>query len=132
MRNSYPRAACFTSIPGIGFISLEMRLCAGFNSYSLSYCMYATHILPYCDKRKQLLEIIFLANDQHVSVMYIDINAISLCLDLNIFQYNECFCSKLGLEVEHAKTNLKRSVSQIWVICHLLPFVRVRQNNGHS
>ena len=66
-----------------------------------------------------------------MSVMYIDINAISLCLNLNIFQLDECFCSKLGLEVEHAKSILKSSLSQIWVICHLLPFVRLGQNNVH-
>ena len=58
--------------------------------------------------------------------MYIDIiNAISLCFDLDIFQQDECFCPKLGMEVEYAKSNLK--TSQIWVICHLLPFVRVGQ-----
>ena len=59
--------------------------------------------------------------------MYIDINAISLCLDLNIFQQDECFCSKFRLEVEHTKSNLTTSLSHIWVICHLLPFVRVGQ-----
>ena len=69
----------------------------------------------------------FLVNEQNVSVMYIDINAISLYLDLNIFQQDECFCSKLGMEVEYAKSNLKTSLSQIWVICQLLPFVRVGQ-----
>ena len=63
--------------------------------------------------------------------MYIDINAISY-LDLNIFHQNECFCSKLGMEVEHAKPNLKTSLSQIWVICHLLPFVRVWQHSSSS
>ena len=55
--------------------------------------------------------------------MYIAINAISLCLDFNIFQQDECCCSKLRVEVEHAKSNLKTSLSQIWEICHLLPFV---------
>ena len=63
-----------------------------------------------------------------MSVTYIDINAISLYLDLNIFQQDECFCSKLGMEVEHAKSNLETSLSQIWVIYHLLPFVRVGQH----
>ena len=62
--------------------------------------------------------------------MYIDINAISLCLDLNVFQQDECFCTKLGLEGECAKSNLKTSLSQIWVICHLLPFVRVGQSRN--
>ena len=36
--------------------------------------------LPYSDKRKQLLKMKFLVNEQNVSVMYIDINAISLYL----------------------------------------------------
>ena len=36
----------------------------------------------------------FLVNEQNV--MYIDIN-----------QQDECFCLKLGLEVEHAKSNVK-------------------------
>ena len=49
----------------------------------------------------------FLINEQNVFVMYIDINAISWCRDLSIFKQDECFCSKLGLEVEHAKSNLK-------------------------
>ena len=81
---------------------------------------YAT--LPYSDKRKQLLKMTFLVNEQNVCVMYIDINVILLCLDLNIFQQEGCFYSKLGLEVEHAKSNLKTSLSQIWVIvtCFLL------------
>ena len=61
----------------------------------------------------------FLINEQNVSVVYIDINAVSLCLDLNIFQQDECFCSKLGLEVEYAKSNVKISLSQIWMICQL-------------
>ena len=53
-------------------------------------------ILPYSVKRKQLLEVKFLVNEQNVSVMYIDINPISF-LDITIFQQDECFCSKLGL-----------------------------------
>ena len=85
-------------------------------------------ILPYSDKRKQLLKMTFLVNEQNVSVMYIDIIAISLYLDWNIYQQDECFCSKLGMEEEYAKSNLKTSLSLIWVICELLPFVRVGQN----
>ena len=84
-------------------------------------------LLNYSDKKKQLLKMKFLVNEQNVSVMYIDIDAISLGLDLKIFQQDECFCSKFGLKVEHATSNLKTSLSQIWVICHLLPFVRVGQ-----
>ena len=74
-------------------------------------------ILPYSDKRKQLLKITFLVNEQNVSVLYIDI----------MISQDECFCLKLRLEVEHAKSNLKTSLSQIWVVCHLLPFVRIGQ-----
>ena len=48
-------------------------------------------ILLYSDKRKQLLKMTFLVNEQNVSVMYIDINAITLCLDLNIFQLGWVF-----------------------------------------
>ena len=66
-----------------------------------------------------------LVNEQNVPVMYIDIDAISFYLDLNIFQQDECFCSKLGMEVEYAKSNLQTSLSQIWMICQMLPFVRV-------
>ena len=83
-------------------------------------------ILPYSEKRKQLLKMTFLINEQNVSVVYIvhiDINAISLCLDLNIFQQDQAFCSKFGLEVEQWLTPIwKTSRFQIWVLCHLLPF----------
>ena len=33
-------------------------------------------VLPYSDKRKQLLKMTFLINEQNVSAMYIDIHAI--------------------------------------------------------
>ena len=64
----------------------------------------------------------FLINEQNVSAMYIDINAI-LYLDLNIFQQDEYFCSRLGMEIEHAKSNLKTCFFRT-----LLPIVRVGQN----
>ena len=48
-----------------------------------------------------------LVNEQNVSVLYVDINAISLYFDLNIFQQDEYFCSKLGMEEEYAKSNLE-------------------------
>ena len=83
-----------------------------------------TTFLPYSDKREKLLKITFLVNEQNVSVMYIDINVI---LTLDIFQQDECFCSKLGMEVEYAESNLRTSHSQIWEICQVLPFVRVGQ-----
>ena len=67
-----------------------------------------------------------------MSAMYSDFNAISFCFHLNIFQQDECFCSKLRMEVEHTKFNLKTSLSQILVICHLLPFVRVGQTTPQS
>ena len=41
--------------------------------------------------------------------MYIYINAISGCLDLNISQQDECFCSKLGIQVEYAKSKSKNT-----------------------
>ena len=82
-----------------------------------------THKNLYSDKRKQLLKMKFLVNEQNVSVMCIDITEILWYLILNIFQQDECFCSKLGMEVEYAKSNLKTALSQIWVICDLLPFV---------
>ena len=47
----------------------------------------------------------FPVNEQNVSVMCIDINALSLYLDLNIFQQDECSCSKLGMDVEYAKSS---------------------------
>ena len=74
------------------------------------------------------MKITFLVIEQNVSVICIDINAISLFLDLNIFQQDECFCSKLRMEVENAKSNFKTSLSQIWVNRHLLPFLRVGHN----
>ena len=42
-----------------------------------------------------------LVNEQNVFVMNIDLNAISLYLDLNIFQQDECFYSKLRMDVEY-------------------------------
>ena len=51
----------------------------------------------------------FPVNEQNVSVMRIDINALSLSLDLNIFQQDECSCSKIGMEVEYAKSSKKKN-----------------------
>ena len=93
---------------------------------------YSTPCCRNSDKRKQLMKMKFLVNEPNVSVMYIDINAISLYFDLNIFQQDECFCSKLGMDIEYPKSNLKTSLSQIWVICQLLPFVRVGQSGAPS
>ena len=50
------------------------------------------------------MKIKFLVNEQNVSAICIYIIAISLYLDLNIFQQDECFCSKLWMEVEYAKS----------------------------
>ena len=55
----------------------------------------------------------FSVNEQNVSVMRIDINALSLSLDLNIFQQDECSCSKLGMEVEYAKSSKKNTFSNL-------------------
>ena len=93
--------------------------------------VYLNHTAIYYDKRKQLLKMKFLVNEQNVSAMFIDINAI-LYLDLNIFQQDECFCSKLEIEVhvhvEYAESIMKTLLSQIWVLCRLLPFVSVGQH----
>ena len=99
-----------------------------FSKYTFGQNIHVYITLPYSDKRKQLFKMTFPVNEQNVSVVYIDINAISLYLDLNISQQDECFCFKLGMGVEYAKSSLKTSLSQIWVICRLLPFVRVGQN----
>ena len=61
-----------------------------------SNLLFATAI--YCRtmaKGSNSLKMKFLVNEQNVSV----INAISGCLDLDIFQQDECFCSKLGIQV---------------------------------
>ena len=42
----------------------------------------------------------------------------------SVSQQGECFCSKLGLEGDDAKLNRKTAITQIQVICHLLPFVK--------
>ena len=34
---------------------------------------------------------------------------------------------KIGIELEHAKYDLKTSITQIWMSCHLLPFAKVGQ-----
>ena len=51
--------------------------------------------------------------------------------ECNIFQQDECFCEKRGLEVAHAikvPKKKKKNFFQIRLICQLLPFVRVGQN----
>ena len=48
-------------------------------------------------------------------------------LDLNISQKDESFCSKLGLEVEDAKFIWKALITRLWMICHILPYVKVGQ-----
>ena len=96
------------------------------NLYFLVFKLF-NYILPYSDKRKQLLKMTFLINEQNASDMYIDINY-HYVLDFNIFQQDEFFCSKLGMEVEqYANSNIKTSLSQIWEIFDWLPFVRVGQ-----
>ena len=49
-------------------------------------------------------------------VMYTDMTDIN-AYHYIFFQQDECFCSKLGMEVEYAKSNRKTSLSLIWVIC---------------
>ena len=67
-------------------------------------------------QKEATLENYISCNEQNTSVVYIDINVISfmsLGLGLNIFQQVECFCSKLWLEVERAKSNLRTSLKNI-------------------
>ena len=40
------------------------------------------------------------------------------------FLQDECFCMKFGLEEELI---IKTSITQFWMVCHLLPFAKVRQ-----
>ena len=71
----------------------------------------------------------FPVNEQNVSVMRIDINALSLSLDLNIFQQDECSCSKLGMEVELLDKSLAQSRSNRYLLvlaANMLLFCTVR------
>ena len=95
------------------------------NSYD--YLSKSYHcLLPYNVKRKQLLKMIFLVNEQDVSVIYIGINAeYHYILILNIFQQDDCFCSSQNpMEGEYALCNLKsiifvRHLGQIISDCFL-------------
>ena len=89
-------------------------------------------IMPYFGKRKQVIKVIFLVNEQIclsftlTSMQYHDL------FDLNIFQLDECFCSKLGLEIEHAKTVQSKNIDISDLDdCHLLPFVKVGKPSVH-
>ena len=86
-------------------------------------------ILPYFDKRKQLLKMSFLVNLWAKCVCHLHWHQCNLSLWLKYFSAG-CFCSKLDLEVEPAKSNLKTSISQIVMICHLLAFVRIGQHKA--
>ena len=48
-----------------------------YHKWSIQIVYIYVCILPYSDKRKQLLKMTFLVNEQNLSFMYIDINAIS-------------------------------------------------------
>ena len=63
--------------------------------------LFVKCILPYSDKRKQLLKN-DISRKWAKCVVYMDINTISLYIDLNIFQQDEWFLYKLGMEVEYA------------------------------
>ena len=56
--------------------------CAVYEGDLRVYIYSKSFACPTLTKRKQLLKIIFLVNEQNVSVMYLDINAISLCPEL--------------------------------------------------
>ena len=94
-------------------------------------------ILPYSDKRKQLLKVTFLVNEQNLFVMIVHWHYRCNIIILWLQYLSGVWVSllpKIGVEVERANCNLKTSLShsQIWVICHLLPSVRVGQYNISS
>ena len=41
-------------------------------------------------------------------------------------------CIKFGLEEEYSRQNMKTSITQIWMVCHLLPFAKVGQHSTHE
>ena len=69
----------------------------------------------------------FPVNEQNVSVMRIDINALSLSLDLNIFSRMNDPAPNLEWKQNMNTSSKEKLLSQIWVICELLPFVMVGQ-----
>ena len=68
-----------------------------------------------------------LVKEQNVSVICTDVNGISWCLTEHISYQDECLCIKFGLEEEHIRWNMKTSITQIWMVCHLLSFAKVGQ-----
>ena len=90
-RSSLSIGLCLSlDYPYILYLSLSILVSLYF---FLSLSLFPT-ILPYSDKRKQLFKMKCLVIEQNVSVimvtcMYIDIDAISLYLDLNIFQHKK-------------------------------------------
>ena len=84
-------------------------------------------MLPYFGKRKQVTKVTFLVKEQNVSVISTDVNGISWCLTEHISQQDEYLCIKIGLEEEYIRQNMKTSIIQIWMVCHLLPFAKVGQ-----
>ena len=75
-------------------------------------CPYFQGGAVYCPsltKGSNSWKMTFLVNEQNVSVMFSDINAISLYFDLSIFQQDVCFCSKLRMEVEYRRWGDKTS-----------------------
>ena len=67
----------------------------------------------------------FLAKEQNVSVISTDINGISWCLTY-FLEEDECLCIKFGLRAHKVKYK-KTSITQIYIVCHLLPFTKVGQ-----
>ena len=60
------------------------------------------------------MTVMFLVNEQNMYVIYIDINVISLCLDLNIFS-KISVCSiktRPGIRTSAINSNLNTSISQ--------------------
>ena len=109
----------FSSLPSLGFLH---NYCVSSTPSSLPHVHF-----PTLTKRSNSWKRNFLYEQYTCMLCILTSMQYHYVLHLNILYKDECFCSKLGREVEHAKSNLKTSLSQIWVICHLLPFVRVGQ-----
>ena len=92
-------------------------------------CNNELTMLPYFGKRKQVTKVKFLVKEPNVSVISTDVNGISWCLTYHISWQDECWCIKFSLE-EHTRLNAKTSITQILMVCHLLPFAKVGQNGS--
>ena len=47
--------------------------------------------------------------------------------NISLIKQDECWSIKYGLEEEDTRWNTKTSITQILIVCHLLPFAKVQQ-----